>query len=93
LVGPSVRSYVLGRSFWFAADLSPRPQNECVSAASRIEGAVRAAFGDMVKTRSILVDETFLLSPAASAGASPLPPELASLIEDLAAGAPTGSAL
>ncbi len=75
------RSYTLGNRFWFALRHSACPPAVASSEAEQIQQAIKGRYGATSVSVWALVPATFTLSASALSGATPLPPELAGLLE------------
>ena len=83
VAGTEARSYAFGGRFWFALQLRPVPLADVGRAAAELKEKLMERYGSTAKVHLLTVGEDFALSPAALTGASPMPPELASLMENL----------
>lgn len=84
LVAPHGRSFSLGARFWFALSNHKAPAPQARSTANSLQKQLQEHYGPTCKVECTLVDPSFTITAASLTGATPMPPELAALVEKLA---------
>jgi hypothetical protein len=79
------RAFVFGGQFWFALQATEGGE-EARTQAEAMMAALSGRFGALVKARWCPVGEDFQLTAMALSGATPLPPVLSDLLQQLRAG-------